>query len=96
MRSLRLRTAVLLTIASLACTSCATRHLLNWSRGERSLFAQPQEQQASFVRPAGTVLVLPVAAVWDVITFPFQWIWDVYPYGPSLEPDALEPEPDRN
>ena len=96
MRSLRFRLAALLVLAAFALPSCATQHLLNWSRGERSLFHQPQEEQASFVRPAGTVLVLPVTVVWDILTFPFQWIWDVHPYGPKLEPESLEAEPDRN
>ncbi|MCB9880288.1 MAG: hypothetical protein H6834_00735 [Planctomycetes bacterium] len=96
MRSLRLRTAALLLLASCAMTSCATQHLFRWARGEQSLYHQPLEKEASFVRPAGTVLVLPVAVAWDIVTFPFQWLWDVYPYGAKLSPDTLEVAPDKN
>lgn len=96
MRSLRLRTAALLTLAACTLPSCATQHLFRWARGEHSMYHQPLEQQASFVRPAGTVIVLPVAFVWDVVTFPFQWVWDVYPYGGKLSPDTFEVGPERN
>lgn len=93
MRSLRIRIAAVLLVA-MTCTSCATNHLLNWSRGDRSMYSQPTDKRSPFVRPAGTVLVLPVAFVWDVVTLPFQWLWDVYPYGESLSPETYDPEPD--
>jgi hypothetical protein len=67
---------------------CATGHLIRWSRGEDSTFSRPPATKDVYVRAGGTVLALPVTVVWDVATFPFQWIWDVYPYGGSLDPDG--------
>lgn len=96
MRSLRFRSAAVLVFLAMMCTSCATNHLLNWSRGDRSMFSQPPEQHTAFVRPAGTVLVLPVTFVWDVVTVPFQWLWDFYPFGNGLAPESLDPEPEKD
>jgi len=42
---------------------------------------------AAFTHPIGTLAALPATLVWDIATFPFQWIWGVYPYGGTLTPD---------
>lgn len=33
--------------------------------------------------PGATIIGMPVAVAWDVVTFPFQAIFGVYPYGSS-------------
>jgi len=80
-------TLLLLAFSLFAFQGCATRHLLRWSRGEASIYPQPHVDSAPYVHPAGAVLAMPVTVVWDVVTFPFQWLWDVYPYGSELVPD---------
>ena len=94
MRTRKSRLAVVLGLALVfGGSGCATNHLLRWNSGEPSWFGEPFEDYAPFVRPAGTVLGLPVTVAWDVVTFPFQWLWDVYPYGDTLTPDT---RPDRD
>lgn len=90
-----LRRAILASAALLTLfgtSSCATNHLLNWSAGDPSIFHQPGEELAqTIVRPSGTIVVLPAVLVWDLATFPFQWIWGVHPYGGKLSPDTELP-----
>ena len=86
----RLRIAVLALLLGLCLPGCATTHVVAWSKAEPSTFGQPEESKSPFVRPAGTVLALPIAFVWDVVTFPFQWLWDVHPYGEVAAPSADE------
>ena len=85
-----LRRAALASSAALLLMlpSCGTSHLMRWSNGEASDFTPIEDDRTrSVVVPAGTVLMLPVTVVWDVATFPFQWIWGIYPYGHELDPD---------
>lgn len=77
----------------LGLQGCATNHLFRWTRGEASQWKQPAANGTDFVRPAGLVLGLPVTLVWDGITFPFQLIWGVYPYGPSSSPEDVFTRP---
>ena len=79
----------------LGLQGCATNHLFRWTRGEASQWKQPADNGTDYVRPAGLVLALPVTLVWDGITFPFQWIWGVYPYGPSSSPEDVFTRPRR-
>lgn len=69
---------------------CATSHLFSWSKGEPSAFKQPPESKSIYVRPGATVLAFPITVVWDVVTFPFQWLWNVYPYGEDNAPEKFE------
>ena len=58
--------ACVLALALPALNSCASSHLLEWSRGEPSVFSQPdKEETVSVVRPGGTVVALPVFFVWE-------------------------------
>ena len=50
-------------------------------------FLPPEPVTRSFAQTGGTVVALPFAFVWDVATFPFQWIWGVHPYGGTLTPE---------
>jgi hypothetical protein len=77
----------------LGLQGCATSHLFRWTRGEASQWKQPAANSVDYVRPAGVVLGLPIALVWDGITFPFQLIWGVYPYGPSSSPEDIFTRP---
>jgi hypothetical protein len=70
-------------------TGCATSHVIEWSKGEKSAFNQPNVRQAIFVHTGGTLLALPVAVVWDVVTFPFQILWNVHPYGDVETPEEV-------
>ena len=87
---MKIRRLLLPALLCFAMSSCATNHLLRWSRGEQSLFSQPGEDAAPYVIPAGTVLALPVTAAWDILTFPFQFLWDVHPFGPTMAPGTPE------
>ncbi len=79
-----------LALILLLVPSCATRNLVRWSKGEDSIYQQPVGRNEIFVRAGGTVLAFPVAIVWDVLTFPFQWLWGAYPYGDELDPDKID------
>lgn len=90
MRTQRLRGLVLAAMLAAGCgglQSCATNHLLEWSEGKPSIFSQPSEENRSYVHPAGLVLGLPITVTWDVVTFPFQFLWDVFPYGSEMRPE---------
>lgn len=73
-----------------AFQSCATNHLLSWGQGKPSIWNQPSEDDSAFVRPTGSILALPVTLAWDIATFPFQWFWNVHPYGPEYSPGSQE------
>lgn len=91
MRSKLLPAALIL--ASLLTSGCATKHLMRWSRGEASLWANPAANADAYVRPAGAILAFPITLVWDVVTFPFQFFWDVYPYGATMSPEDVLAKP---
>ena len=91
-RSFRTTTALAL-LGFLALQGCATSHLFRWTRGEASQWKQPAANATDYVRPAGLILGLPVTVVWDGVTFPFQLIWGVYPYGPSSSPEDIFTRP---
>jgi uncharacterized protein YceK len=88
MKSMR-RLAPVLAVAALL-QGCATSHLINWSKGEPSAYKRPAEGNSVYVRPGATVLAFPVAVAFDVVTFPFQWVWEVYPFGEENAPDSFE------
>ena len=46
------------------------------------------EVSRGFLKPFVTVVGFPFAVAWDVVTFPFQIIFGVYPYGD----DFMDPE----
>jgi hypothetical protein len=73
-------------LVALLFTGCATGHVIEWAKGAPSTFHPPPGDHDLLTRGFGTVVALPVALVWDVVTFPFQWIWDVYPYGSEIRP----------
>jgi hypothetical protein len=86
-RKLRARLVSLAALAALVTgPGCATGHLLRWSEGKPSIFAQPFKEHAPYVHPTGVILGLPITVVWDVVTWPVQWLSDVYPYGVTLDP----------
>jgi hypothetical protein len=86
---MKARLALPLVLLAAACLpACATSHLVRWSKAEKSTFSQPSQDKSVYVRAGGTVVAFPVAVAWDIVTFPFQWFWDVHPYGAELPPDA--------
>ncbi len=88
---MKLRLAKLLSVLLLAgLPACATSHLIHWSKAEQSAFDQPEPNKSIFVRAGGTVLAFPVALSWDIVTFPFQWFWDLHPYGAEKSPDYYQ------
>jgi hypothetical protein len=80
--------ALLFLVACLP--SCATAHLMRWSREKKGYYDLPTTTK-EYVIPGGTLVAFPVALLWDVGTFPFQLIWSVYPYGSMLEPEEDRP-----
>ncbi len=89
---MRKRTRRCLSLALLAVVmgfvpACATNHLFEWSRGNRSIYPATTKDKAQFIRPLGTILIFPVALTWDVATAPFQWLWGTYPYGDEMHPN---------
>lgn len=78
-----------ITLAALL-QGCATGHLIEWSKGEPSAFQQPAPSKSLYIRPGATFLAFPVAVAWDVVTFPFQWLWDIYPFGEDNAPESHE------
>ncbi len=91
-RSFRILTALAL-LGLFGLQGCATNHLLRWTRGEASQWKQPAANAVDYVRPAGLILGLPVTVVWDVVSFPFQWVWGVYPYGQASSPEDIFTRP---
>jgi hypothetical protein len=86
----RVGLACAVALAPLTLESCATSHLLRWARDEPAIYYQPPDPEVrAFVQPGGTVVALPVAFAWDVATFPFQWIWGVYPFGATNSPEYI-------
>lgn len=88
MKSMRRWVPVLAVCALLP--SCATSHLIQWSQGQPSAFNDPPASTAVYTRPGATVLAFPVAVAFDVVTFPFQLIWEVYPYGTENAPESAD------
>jgi len=84
-RRLGLQSAFLIAICSLG--SCASSHVIRWSQGRESLFEQPADSRAPYEYPASVLFSLPIAFVWDVGTWPFQWLWGVYPFGSAMAPE---------
>lgn len=88
---MKTRPALAFLLAVVACLpACATSHLVRWSRDEQSAYDRPAGEKSIYVRAGGTVLAFPVTVAWDVVTFPFQWFWDVYPYGDENLPESYE------
>ena len=84
--------------ATFALSGCATTHLVEWAQGEPSAYKFAQGRKDVYVRAGGTVLAFIPAVLFDVVTFPFQLIWSVYPYGSVNAPEEYlpgnEPKPD--
>ncbi len=74
-------------LGALLLSGCATGNLLEWAKGAPSVYNNPQPHQDTVVRAGGTVLAFPVAVAWDIVTFPLQWIWGVYPFGTKERPE---------
>jgi hypothetical protein len=93
-RSVIRRASLALALALSTClSSCAINHLLAWSVGDPSMYNQnPDHRQRAFLNPGGTVVAFPAALAWDVATFPFQYIWGVYPFGDILHPKTVTVE----
>ena len=36
------------------------------------------------------MVAFPVAVAWDAVTLPFQYFWDVYPYGTQYAPEEFQ------
>lgn len=84
------RKLAVIPILLFAFQSCATSHLISWGTGHASIWRQPAEEDAQFIRPLGSFVAFPVVFAWDVVTFPFQWLWDVHPYGAEYSPHNQE------
>lgn len=70
--------------------SCAMNHVYNWSVGDPSMYSQnPDLRQRAFLNPGGAFVAMPAAFAWDLVTFPFQIIWGVYPFGDVLDPKTV-------
>jgi hypothetical protein len=86
--------AIVLALSGMSA-GCATNNLLRWTRGEKSVYHRPPENDAPYVIPGATVLAFPFVIVWDIVTFPFQIIWGIHPYGGTMDPDETEAGPDQ-
>jgi hypothetical protein len=84
---------LVLFMGPLLSQSCATNHLMRWAEGEPSYFSKPYEGYGAYVRPAGLVLGAPLTVAWDVLTLPFQYVWQVFPYGTELSPEKKVSSP---
>lgn len=93
-RNVRRYLAPALLLATIALVpSCATKHLLRWNAGKPNYFGEPGARDQEVVRSVGTILGFPVAVVWDVVTFPVQWLWGFDPYGDTFrQKDEIEAE----
>lgn len=77
------RIAALALILTVTCmmSSCATTHLWRWGLGHRSFVDEPKyDFSAAMLKPTCTVAFTPVTVAWDVLTLPYQLIFQVYPY----------------
>lgn len=78
-----MRTLLLLALVCLL-PSCATTNLARWGFDATSAVDEPHgEVSRAVLKPGATIIGMPVAVAWDVVTFPFQAIFGVYPYGSS-------------
>jgi hypothetical protein len=89
MRTLAKVVSLVLLVA--AAGSCATSNLARWGFDEDSVYAEPDgEVSRAFLKPPLTLVGMPVAVGWDVVTFPFQIVFGVHPYGSRFM------DPERN
>jgi hypothetical protein len=76
------RAIALCLVCAASLTSCASSNLVRWGFDKDSVYAQPDgEVSRSMLKPSLTILGMPIAFAWDVVTFPFQIIFGVHPYG---------------
>lgn len=77
----RLILSVVLAVMAISLSSCATTHLWRWGMGKTSAVHTVKDDTVkAFVKPSATVLGTPVAVAWDLVSLPFQLIFQVYPY----------------
>ena len=70
-----------LFVVSSSLTSCATTHLWEWGMDPNPASDDSvSEVERAIIKPGATVFATPFAFAWDVITFPFQLGFGVYPY----------------
>jgi hypothetical protein len=84
-------TAIALSVLCAASlTSCASSNLARWGFDKDSVYSEPSgEFSRAVLKPSLTILGMPVAFAWDVVTFPFQIIFGVHPYGSRyMDPTA--------
>lgn len=73
--------AVICCLPMTLTTSCATTNLINWGLDKPSVFHEPDDEfSRGMLKPVVTFVGVPVAAAWDVVTFPFQIIFGTPPY----------------
>ena len=84
--------ALLLLACLLPLHSCATVNLWRWGMDDSSVYSEPKgDVSAGMMKPLATLVGTPVTAVWDVVTFPFQAIFGVYPYGERfMNPEEVD------
>ena len=82
--------SLVLTLA-LPLTACGTANLARWGLDKPSVFTEPDNELGrGGLKPFVTIVGMPVAVGWDIATFPFQIIMQVYPYGDRfMRPDQV-------
>ena len=90
-RSLLRRLSLLLLLV-LPLAACGTTNLVRWGTDHDSIYAEPDSEfERGMLKPFVTIVGLPVAFAWDVVTFPFQITFQVYPYGGRfMQPDEVD------
>ena len=77
----RIILTVLLAVMATSLSSCATTHLWRWGMGNTSaVHTVKNDTIRAFVKPTSTVLGTPMAVAFDVVSLPFQLLFQVYPY----------------
>ena len=77
-----LRRVLLVVLCLLPLLGCSTSNLIHWGMDEESIYCEPEgEISRGLLKPFVTFVGVPVAAVTDVAFFPFQIIFQTYPYG---------------
>lgn len=77
---MKTRTLGLALLALSVLPSCATTHAVRWAYTKPSVYAEPTtEYSDNYLRPAIGVPVILASVGWDVVTFPFQAIFGVWP-----------------
>jgi hypothetical protein len=81
---------VLSLVCALSLSSCASSNLARWGFDKDNIYSEPDgELSRGLLKPSVTIIGMPVAVVWDVVTFPFQLIFGVHPYGSRyMDPSA--------